>query len=301
MIAVKEAILCPAQGSTVALGYFDGVHIGHREVISAAVRAGKAEGLIPSVFTFCGELPVKEGATLLQTRAQRRRALEALGVEFAVCPDFEKIRDMEPAHFFQEILRDRLRARVLVCGFNYRFGAGGAGDIALLRTLCEGAGIRLIALPPVEWGGELISSTRIRGALREGRPEEAAAMLGGPFTIEGEVIHGRRLGRNLGWPTINQAVPEGFTVPKFGVYHTRVRVDGRDYKGVTNVGIKPTVGGEHLSCETHILNFTGDLYGKILPVSFLSFLRPERRFDSVEELAAQVEQNIQTVRESSLL
>ena len=177
MIAVKEAILCPAQGSTVALGYFDGVHIGHREVISAAVRAGKAEGLIPSVFTFCGELPVKEGATLLQTRAQRRRALEALGVEFTVCPDFEKIRDMEPAHFFQEILRDRLRARVLVCGFNYRFGAGGAGDIALLRTLCEGAGIRLIALPPVEWGGEPISSTRIRGALREGRPEEAAAML----------------------------------------------------------------------------------------------------------------------------
>ncbi len=175
--------------SSVALGFFDGVHAGHRAVIGAAVEAARREGLTPRVFTFRPEgadasRPVsKSGLTLLQREEQKEAVLEELGVEEVICPPFETFRSMTPEQFVQGFLGETLHARVLVCGFNYHFGRGGQAGVEELRALCAPLGIQVEALPPVLWQGEVVSSTRIRQCIREGQIEEAAAMLCAPFTL----------------------------------------------------------------------------------------------------------------------
>lgn len=287
--------------TAVALGFFDGVHIGHRAVVRRAVAEAKKKGLVPTVFTFAssGFSPVsKKNLTLLQTESQKDTILEQEGIRQIVRPDFSQFRDLPAGDFFLKALIGSLRAKVLVCGYNYHFGKEAGGNVALLHTLAEQNGIEVFALPPVEWEGEPVSSTRIRTAVREGRIEQANAMLGSPFTLALEVVHGRCLGRTMNSPTINQLIPERYTVPRFGVYYSRVVIDGRAYAGVTNIGVKPTVDrNAELSCETHILDFSGDLYGQIVSVALLRFLRPERRFESIDALSVRIHQDVETVRE----
>lgn len=300
---VSQDITTPRrEDSAVALGYFDGVHTGHRAVIGAAVEAARREGLVPRVFTFRpeGSAPASKGElTLLQTEEQKAAALESLRVEETVCPPFAAFRSMSPEEYVRSFLAGVLRAKVIVCGFNYHFGRGGLAGVEELRALCAPLGIRVEALPPVLWQGEVVSSTRIRGCIREGRVEEAAQMLGAPFTLSAPVVHGKRLARTLSWPTINQLFPEGFTIPRYGVYHSRVVVDGREWEGITNVGVKPTLHETNLTMETYILDYAGDLYGKTIPVSLLRFLRPEQVFDSVEALSRRILGDIQIVRETA--
>ncbi len=287
--------------SSVALGFFDGVHAGHRAVIGAAVETARREGLTPRVFTFRPEgadasRPVsKSGLTLLQREEQKEAVLEELGVEEVICPPFETFRSMTPEQFVQGFLGETLHARVLVCGFNYHFGRGGQAGVEELRALCAPLGIQVEALPQ----GEVVSSTRIRQCIREGQIEEAAAMLCAPFTLAAEVVHGKGLARTLSWPTINQLFPPDFTIPRRGVYWSQVEIGGRRWNGITNVGIKPTLHETNLTMETYILDYKGDLYGQELSVALLRFLRPESQFASVQALSQRILADIQTVRQLS--
>ena len=300
MLVTQDIITPRAAPSTVALGLFDGVHMGHRAVISSAVEKARERGLIPRVFTFLPDGPApksKGGLTLLQAESQKEAILDRLGVEEVICPPFEAFRAMTPEQFVLDFLDKVLRAKELVCGFNYHFGKGGAAGVEELTALCAPLGITVTALPPVLWQGEVVSSTRIRRCIREGEMEEAGRMLRSPFTLTAEVVHGKGLAGTLSWPTINQVFPTDFTIPRHGVYWSRIELEGKEWDGVTNVGIKPTLHETNLTMETYILDYSGDLYGRMVPVSLLRFLRPEQRFPSVEALSQRIQKDIETVRQ----
>ena len=288
----------PAHPRAVALGLFDGVHLGHRAVISLAARRelnGREPALTVSVYTF-RQPPgaLKEGACELCSPRQKRLALSTLGVEELICADFDTVKDLSPEQFVDRVLRERLNARLVCCGFNYRFGKGGAGDASLLKELCARRGIRVETAGAVEVDGEPVSSSRIRRLVEQGDMRQASRLLGRPFIIDFPVVTGQQLGRKLGTPTINQPLPADFVRPRFGVYASSVEVDGRLYHGVTNVGMRPTVadrpGGAVTAplSETWIPAYDGDLYGREVPVALVKFLRQEQRFSTVEELQEQI-------------
>ncbi len=273
-----------------ALGSFDGLHLGHRQVIGNTLSA---PGLRPAVITFQQNPSVslqKKPVPLLTTNEQKLALLEEMGVEVVYLLSFEQIRDMEPEDFVEALYRV-CRVRALSCGFNFRFGKNGRGDAGLLKELCREKGIELSVTPPVSVAGETVSSTRIRACLEQGDVQQAGQLLGRPFGYDFEVTHGRQLGRTWGTPTINQPFPQGYVLPRFGVYASLVEVEGQKYYGVTNIGVKPTVGSDCALSETWIPEFSGDLYGKKVPVELLDFIRPERKFDSLDQLKNEILEN----------
>lgn len=284
--------------SAIALGLFDGVHRGHRAVIKKAVSCAPA--LTPVVFTFTFDDPdqiTKPHYAAILSDTRKREIFASLGVQAVVEPPFSSFRELSPEDFFQRILREKLNAKAVFCGGDYRFGKNAAGDAALMERFCKEAGIRFETVPSETEGGKPISSTRIRQLLRDGKPEESALLLGERYAIDFPVVHGRQLGRKMGYPTINQLYPSGSLLPKFGVYATLASIDGNDYPGVTNVGIKPTIaGGDTPSAETYLMGYSGDLYGRPVKLSFVSFLRPEKKFASVDELFAQIAADAETAR-----
>lgn len=285
-----EQLQTPPGELAAALGSFDGLHLGHRQVIGNTFSSSE---LRPAVVTFQQNPSVslqKKPVPLLTTNAQKLTLLEEIGVDVVYLLPFEQIRDMEPEAFVETLYRI-CRVRKLCCGFNFRFGKNGRGDVALLETLCGQWGIKLCVAPPVLVGGEAVSSTRIRSALEQGNVREAGQLLGRPFGYNFKVTHGRQLGRTWGTPTINQPFPEGYVLPRFGVYASLVSIEGKKYYGVTNIGIKPTVGSDCALSETWIPEFSGDLYGQKVPVELLDFIRPERKFDSLDELKNEILQN----------
>ncbi len=287
----------PDRPRAVALGLFDGIHLGHRAVISQAI--GREIGgcqLASCIYTFF-QPPTslyKEKAGELCSPAQKKQVLQSMGVEELVEADFEAVRSLTPEQFVREILHELLNARQVSCGFNYRFGQGGAGDASELARLCARWDIRVVTVPAVEVEGEPVSSSRIRRLVEQGEVREASRLLGRAFCIDFPVVSGQKLGRVLGTPTINQPLPPDFVHPRFGVYASCVETGGRVYHGVTNVGMRPTVadrpGGpvEQPLAETWIPDFAGDLYGEEVPVSLVKFLRPERKFSSLEELKERI-------------
>lgn len=284
--------------SAIALGLFDGVHRGHRAVIKKAVSCAPA--LTPVVFTFTFDDPdqiTKPHYAAILSDTRKREIFASLGVQAVVEPPFSSFRELSPEDFFQRILREKLNAKAVFCGGDYRFGKNAAGDAVLMERFCKEAGIRFETVPSETEGGEPISSTRIRQLLRDGKPEESALLLGERYAIDFPVVHGRQLGRKMGYPTINQLYPSGSLLPKFGVYATLASIDGNDYPGVTNVGIKPTIaGGDAPSAETYLMGYSGDLYGRPVKLSFVSFLRPEKKFASVDELFAQIAADAETAK-----
>lgn len=290
----------PAVPSALALGFFDGVHKGHTAVVGAAVDTAHGKGLRAVAVTFAGN---PRGVPLLLEPEEKHRALAELGVELLVELQFPLVRGLSPEMFVRDILTERLGARKVFCGFNYRFGRDAAGDAKTLAGLCMRYGAEARALPPVCSGGEPVSSTRIRGLLMFGRVEDAAALLGRPFGIRGEVVHGKKLGRTLGFPTINQIPFAQMVQLRQGVYASFAMVEGRRMPAVTNIGSNPTVGGRLVTWETYIPGFDGDLYGRHVEVSLRRFLRDEQKFDTLEEMRTQIfedaRQSLAPVRESS--
>lgn len=286
--------------SSVALGFFDGVHIGHAAVITQAA-AGKARGLSPAVFTF-GQSPQAflsgENPGRLMTDSMKERVLGQLGVQALYLADFSALKDMSPQAFVKEILIERLCAKEIFCGFNFRFGAGGAGDAHTLEMIARGYGVAVKTVAPVLYGGVPVSSTRIRAALRQGDVQSAGAMLGRPFSFDFTVAHGNRLGRRMETPTFNQPFPEGFVLPRFGVYATAVELDGALRCGVTNIGVKPTVGSDRPLAETWLPDYDcGELYGRQAQVCLLRFLRPEQKFSGIQELQQAIRRDGKTALE----
>ena len=298
MMISAELDFSSPTATVVALGCFDGVHIGHRAVIGEAKAIATERGFPFVVWTF--REPPKNffspGAVpLITDETAKAEQMRALGVDILFSVPFDQtVCRLTAEEFFRQILQADLKAAHIVCGYNYSFGAGGTGDTRLLERLCRENDVGLTVLPPVTVKGSAVSSSLIRTAMEEGRPEEAAVALGRPYSLRAPVVDGQKLARRLGFPTLNQIFPKGLLVPRYGVYVSRIRADGDSTPrfGITNVGLRPTVGGTLLCAETHILEFNGDLYGKNVTVEFLQFLRPEVRFDSLEALAEQVDADI---------
>ncbi len=272
----------------MALGFFDGVHIGHQAVIRAAVEDARQNGRQAAVFTFRLPLGSAMKGGRIQTDAEKHRVMEGLGVEHYMEPAFEDFRGETPEEFVDRILAGMFRAKAVFCGENFTFGKKAAGNVDTLRQLCAERGIRVEVVPMARYAGEFVSSTRIRAALQAGDIPAVNAMLGRPYRIDFPVEHGKGLGRTLGFPTINQIYPEGYMLPKFGIYITRVRVNGAWYAGATGFGTRPTVNqsGEGPTCETFIPCFEGQLYGQAPVLEFYEYIAPSRKFDSLEALTA---------------
>ena len=285
----------------IALGFFDGVHRGHAAILHKTVEAARELSLHPAALTF-REHPralVGGGAPpLLTTAAQRAALIRGQGVEEVLFQTFDsRFADLSPEQFVTEVLCRQYRCGAVVSGENYRFGRGAQGSPALLRQMGAALGLRVYTCPAVTDGGEPVSSTRTRKLVERGEMESAGRLLGRPFSLSGEVTHGARVGRRLGFPTINMLPAPGLVLPPRGVYATRVAVGGEVVRAVTNVGVCPTFGDRKaLSVESHLMDFERDVYEQEARVDFLRFLRPERAFASAEELRGQIACDVQSAR-----
>lgn len=288
------------QNTAVALGFFDGVHRGHRRVLELAA-AQKKNGLLPVCLTFSQSPKSVIAGTqtpALMTHEDKLRAVEQIGIARVCFADFRALMHLSAREFFTAVLVDTLKARALFCGFNYRFGKNAEGDTALLQSLCEEFGVALTIVPPETEGGEVVCSTLIKRLIAEGNVSRANRLLCARFGFAETITHGRHLGHTLGTPTINQPLSRGLVVPKFGVYASAVTLEnGERYCGVTNIGVKPTVGGAVPLWETWMPQYHGgELYGQRADVRLLDFIREERKFDSLDALKDEILRNSVTAQ-----
>jgi riboflavin kinase / FMN adenylyltransferase len=288
------------QGLSLAIGFFDGVHSGHRAVVRQAVNLAKEQGLTPAVMTFDPHprVVLGQGAqyhTVLTPLEEKLSLLSELGVEAAYVIRFDRPFSEISAEQFVKRLITPLGVRTAVVGFDFSFGHRGAGDADALR-LYGGGEIQVHVIAPVFEGGDKVSSTRIRERLAEGVCREANLLLGRTYEVKGFVVHGDARGRQIGFPTANVLPDQPYVIPRPGVYAIQADLfapsggKGERYNGVLNVGYRPTFeepGGE-LRLEAHLFDFQGDLYGRQLALKFHAFLRPEKKFDSIEQLTAQI-------------
>lgn len=275
----------------LALGTFDGLHKGHLNVLEETKKFA-LEGFVPAVLIFdCHPLTAVLGAAppMLITQNDKEDAIKQLGL-LPITISFEEIRNLSPEQFVKNILIDKLNANAVVSGDNFHFGKNGQGDSKILCELCEKYNIIYKKAENVSFEGQLISSTRIRNALENGDISSANEMLGRKFSYDFLVVEGNKIGKKyFGFPTINQHFPQGFINLRYGVYASQSTVDGIIYPSVTNFGCHPTIGGDKTLSETCILGFDGNLYNQKIKVELLSFLRDEKKFNSKEELKAQID------------
>ena len=283
-----DGLKLPKKDCVITLGFFDGVHIAHRDLINAGRKIADRSGLPLGVFTFPAEGGLKQGVKRLYSTEERIRLLESAGVDFTVTVDFASVCSLSPEEFVRRVLIEHLNCRVAVVGFNFRFGRGAAGNARTLRSLMNAAGRECIIRDELKAEGETVCTTLIRFLLENGKIERANRLLGAPYRICAGVEHGRGVGRKLGFPTVNTAIDPIFVCPKHGVYRTAVALDGRIYTGVTNIGVCPTFDSREVHAETYIADFSGDLYGRRIEIYLLGFLRDEMRFSSPEELIMQI-------------
>ncbi len=276
-----------ASGTSIVLGMFDGVHMGHRRIILAAKNKGTERGIPTSVLLFSSS---PHSAPALLPLCDRLSELEKLGVNYAYVYDFEELRDKTPEEFVRDELVEKHNAVAAFAGYNYRFGAKAAGDADMLKTLCNRYGVECDIAECVEHGGESVSASRIRKLLLSGNIAQANELLTYPYYIRATVQHGKELGRKLGLPTVNMQIDKNSAQMARGIYYTKTCIDGAEYISVSNLGVRPTVEDtDSINLETHIIGFDGDLYGKCIKVSFYGKGRGEKRFDSVDALRREVE------------
>ena len=303
-----ETVKLPV-GAVIALGYFDGVHLGHRAIIDTARREAENRGAVPAVWMISSEGGgYKKDSPQITCEAEKYALLHEAGAKYAVVQVFHEVRELSGEEFVSLVLRDTLHTSCVVCGGNFRFGKGARVDSDGLRLLCRDVGIDTIVVPHVtDDGGDTVSSTKIRRLIAEGEVEAAGLMLGRPYSFTSPVLEGKRLGRTIGFPTVNQVPSENRLLPKNGVYAVCVEfiMNGvrRSYAGAANVGVCPTVEVDALDealaregaacaerrvCETYITGFDGDLYGCDVTVRFLRRLRSEKAFSGMDELKEQI-------------
>ncbi|MBR6365087.1 MAG: bifunctional riboflavin kinase/FAD synthetase [Lachnospiraceae bacterium] len=305
IIEGKRAQVLPVAGTVVTVGKFDGLHLGHQKIFRMLTEEKEKTGYPAVVFTFSSSPYEKLGngrqKRIISTEEKRSR-LEAMGIDYLVeCPFSDKIMKMSPEEFVDEFLLRRMHAKTVCVGTDFRFGYHRAGDPEVLRELGVKKGFTVQVLDKEYYRGEAISSTRIRECLLKGQIEEANTMLGYRYRFIGEVMHGRKVGRTMNMPTINQFPEEDVILPPFGVYASQVTLpDQSKWAGATNIGIRPTFREDNdqkvITAETHLIGFEGDLYGQIACVELLKMIRPEIRFSSIDELILQMQKDKETAR-----
>ena len=281
-----------------ALGFFDGVHLGHQALLQACRRLADAHNCKAAAVTFSSHpdtLVLGKTPELINTIEDRIRLLKAWGLEDVIVLPFDRrLMTTHWSEFLNMLLE--LGAAGFVCGSDFRFGAGGCGTAKKLEGFCRGRELACAIVPQQTLEGIRISSSHIRSLLEAGNVEEATRFLGHPHVLTGEVVSGRKLGRTLGIPTANLSIPEGVVRLPFGVYACKAAADGKTYLAVTNIGNRPTVGGHRVTVEPWLLDFEGDLYGKTLTLAFFRFLRPETKFPDLETLKEEILKNAADTR-----
>lgn len=289
-----------SERSAVAIGKFDGVHLGHQKLIHKIIEQ-KKNGLNATVFTFDTSAAAFFGGEEkeLTTLEEKRRIFREMGVDILIeFPLNRETAATEPEEFVQRYLAAQMKTAYICAGPDLSFGRNGAGSYVLLEKYADRYGYLTELIDKVTVDGEEVSSTRVRKAVREGKMEDVARMLGTPYSVSGTVEHGKRLGRTIGMPTANLIPDKDKLLPPYGVYYSEVTVNGILYRGISNVGCKPTVNKENTAdVETYLYDFSGDLYGRNIMVGLLAFRRPEMRFDSVERLKEQMEADIAAGRD----
>jgi riboflavin kinase/FMN adenylyltransferase len=277
----------------LALGNFDGLHRGHQKIIERVKRGAAEHGGTPMAMTFDPHPPrvvrPDKAPPLLMTKAQRLEALHTAGIGCVAVVRFTReLSEWEPETFVRTVLVEWLRVSEVWVGANFLFGHERAGNFSLLRTLGQRYGFRADKIDPVRYKDFVVSSTRIRRLVGEGRMDEAAALLGHGYYVDGTIVEGKKRGREMGFPTAN-LMTDNELLPPYGVYATTMKIGGIVHAGITNVGTNPTFGDTGTTIETYLLNYSGDLYGTSVRLDFVLRLRDERRFDDVDALRAQIE------------
>jgi riboflavin kinase/FMN adenylyltransferase len=284
------------RGTVLTLGVFDGLHLGHQAIMKTVVERAEAVGAVPTAITFDPHpravLYPENAPPLLQTLDQRLANFEFLGIKQSIVIRFDQqFASINAESFLRDIVFERFQAKEVYLGKGFAFGKDRAGNIELLRKISQELGFVADEVPEIQLRGIRISSSKIRKLLQEGKVNLVRRMLGRPYGIEGQIVHGLQRGRTIGFPTANLK-PVNRVLPKFGVYATATLIDGIWRRGITNVGVRPTFENEaEPSIETYIFDFDGDLYGDVLRVRFLHRIRDERKFNGIEELKAQIKKD----------
>jgi len=300
-LTTLDGLSLPAAWATI--GSFDGVHRGHQAVIENLVQGAHQSGVPAVVITFFPHPSVvlrgPQGPFFLTTPEERAELLDGLGVDVVVTLHFDRQMAALSAEEFMRMITSHLGLRRLLVGYNFALGRGREGNVDRLRELGEQMGYTLELTRPFEMGGEVVSSSRIRALLNRGNVVEAAQLLGRPYTLSGEVVHGDGRGHGLGIPTANLSVWQERIIPAVGVYATWALIDGVRHPAVTNIGVRPTFENEPVFArvETHLLEYDRDLYGQKMQLQFMQYLRREQRFPSIQALLDQIHQDIDQTRE----
>lgn len=281
--------------SYVALGSFDGLHSGHLSLVNKIIELANENKGRSIVYTFKNHpRTLIKGTTppkLLMDNESKEEILEALGVDLIYFEEFnEEYMKLTPEGFIK-YLCEKFKVKGIVVGFNYRFGYKNIGNIEMLKELSTKYRYELYVMEPCNYEDEVISSTRIRNELFNGNVDKAMKMLNRPYIIKGKVVHGKKLGRTIGFPTANLDYSKEILIPSKGVYYTNVEWQGKIYKGITSVGNNPTVNGNKLTIETYILDFNNDLYGHNIKVYFIKKIRDEKKFNSIDDLVIQLKKD----------
>lgn len=281
--------------SIVVLGNFDGVHLGHQKLFNLAKEKAKETGFQVIALSFYPHPTWVLGNNpkpLLNSREEKKARIEAVGVDvFIEYPFTKEFANISPEEFFHRTLVNKLRAKVVIIGSNYYFGKDKKGDIVHMKKLGEKYEVEICAVDTVKSQGITISSTNVRNLILQGNMHQATQLLGHPYTITGEVVHGKALGRTIGFPTANVKADESRIYPPNGVYATVIEVDNKHYLGITNIGYNPTVSGKNKTVETHIFDFDKLIYGETIKISLCEYMRPEKKFNSLSELVSQLKED----------
>ncbi len=287
--------------SAVAIGKFDGIHLGHKKLLDLILKE-KSDGLKSVVFTF--DPPPEEfftGSSIPQlfTKLEKRAAFEEMGIDILIeFPLTAKTAATPPEDFVRRILVGQINADFIAAGTDVSFGDKGRGDQHLLRNLSKEIGYELVLIDKVRIDGEEVSSTRVRNRVADGDMPMVKRLLGYSYSVSGTVQHGRHIGHTIGVPTVNIIPPSNKLLPPYGVYSSRVYIDEKVFDGMTNIGRKPTISEkEQVGVETYIYDFDSDAYGKIIKVELIRFVRPEMKFDSIDALKAQIKSDLISARE----
>ena len=290
--------------TAVAVGYFDGMHLGHQELIRRMMRYAENNDLVSAILTFDMQSLRAEGKGKhdLFPREYTMHLAEKEGINYYIDLPFEEIRDLDPDQFAYKVLGGHLlRSDAVFCGDDFRYGKDRAGTTESLLLEGKSNSFSVHVVESVTIGGEVISTTKIKELMKAGNVREANRMLGKPYSLYGEVIHGNHLAQGMGFPTANIVMPDSILPPRKGVYLTETVYSGNIYRSITNIGTRPTITDDvESTAETHILNFAGSVYGQEITVLFYEFIRPEKRFNGKDELIRTVQENIKYARNAEI-